>query len=136
MMIVDTWKSRLLAGNGSPLQSGAPGAELANEHWHSYFKAVAQARPGTLVSVEVARGSEARGRTREPRLLRAIGYRRSEDVVHVDAGGEARDGGVVRFFIPAPRNIRIADGGQGHEILVRDAAGTLTLIRLFHRGLA
>lgn len=134
MMSVDTWRSRLLAGTGSPLQSGAPGVELANEHWRSYFSAVARARPGTLVSVEVARGSEARGRTREPRLLRAIGYRRGEDIVHVDAGGEEHDGGIVRFFIPAPRSIRIADGGQGPEILVRDAAGTLTLIRLFHRG--
>jgi hypothetical protein len=133
MLNGENWKTRLIAGNGSPLQSGAPSVELAAEHWDAYFRAVAEASAGALVSVEVARGSDARARTRAPRPLRSIDYRRSEDVVRVDAGG-ALEEGVVRFFISGPRNIRVADGGGGLEILVRDVAGTFTLIRLFSNG--
>jgi hypothetical protein len=130
MAQIDNWKARMLDGNGSARQSGAPSVELAADHWDTYFRAVADTSQGALVSVEVARGSDARARTRAPRPLRAISYRRNEDVVTVDAGGALRED-VVRFFIAGPRSIRVADGGDGPEILVRDVAGTFTLIRLF-----
>ena len=129
----ESWKTKLIDGIGSPLQSGVPSVELAADQWDTYFQAIADTSAGALVSVEVARGSEARARTRAPRPLRSIGYRRSEDVVRVDAGGVLEEN-VVRFFISGPRNIRVADGGDGPEILVRDVAGTLTLIRLFNPG--
>jgi hypothetical protein len=105
--------------------------KLDTELWHSYFHALARGCSGALVSVEVARSPAGNGRAHPPRALRAIGYRQSEDLIRVDAGSWGRDGGLVRFFIPAPREIRVARAGHGPEILISDAAGTETLIRVF-----
>jgi hypothetical protein len=108
--------------------------ELAADRWAEYFDAFARRSDGPLVTIEVM-SEELGDQTDVERLpLQAIGYDPKEDALEVSVGGRSpRYPVVLRHFISSPQTISIEEsGGPGpNAILVTDASGVRTLIRVF-----
>jgi hypothetical protein len=108
--------------------------ELDSGEWVEYFDSIAPRIEGLLVTIEVM--SEALGdQVDVERLpLQAIGYDRKDDVLEVAVGGRGvRYPVLLRHFIADPRAISVEESGppSPSAILVTDASGVKTLIRLF-----
>jgi hypothetical protein len=108
--------------------------ELAADRWAEYFDALAQRSDGHLVTIEVM--SEQLGdQTDVERLpLQAIGYDPKDDLLEVSVGGRStRYPVVLRHFISSPQTVSVEEvaGSSPSAILVTDASGVRTLIRLF-----
>jgi hypothetical protein len=108
--------------------------KLAAEEWVEYFDSIASSTDGQLVTIEVM--SEELGvQTDVERLpLQAIGYDPKDNVLEVAVGGRStRYPVVLRHFISNPQAISVEDVGRAapSAILVTEASGTRTLIRLF-----
>jgi hypothetical protein len=129
MEYVVDWMS--VAERGATRRRRAP-LELQQERWPEYFEALGGCSERMRVSLEVV---DERGRLdgprRRPPELRAIGYDRGQDLLELATG--AHDGGLpgLRYFIAAPRQIRVERWGARIDLLIGDASGTRTLIRLF-----
>jgi hypothetical protein len=84
-----------------------------------------------LITVEVIgvpTQTQRQGRTLRP--LHGIAYRGEADVLELMVGARPEGARVLRYFIAGPRCIHL-DGADGSSsILVNDASGTRTLIRL------
>jgi hypothetical protein len=109
--------------------------DLAADRWAEYFDALARRSGGLLVTIEVM-SEELGDQTDVERLpLQAIGYDRKDDVLEVSVGGRSpRYPVVLRHFISSPQTISVEeDSGRAGPgaILVTDATGVRTLIRLF-----
>jgi hypothetical protein len=108
--------------------------ELAAERWVEYFDAFARRGDGLLVTIEVM-SEELGDQTDVERLpLQAIGYDAKDDVLEVSVGGRStRYPVVLRHFISSPQTISVEESGplNPKAILVEEAGGTRTLIRLF-----
>ncbi|MFI4984595.1 MAG: DUF5335 family protein [Solirubrobacterales bacterium] len=108
--------------------------ELAAERWAEYFDAFARRSDGLLVTIEVM-SEELGDQTDVERLpLQAIGYDPRDNVLEVSVGGRStRYPVVLRHFIWSPQTISVegADRSSPRAILVTDASGVRTLIRLF-----
>ncbi len=108
--------------------------ELDPEQWVEYFDSIAPSIDGLLVTIEVM--SEQLGdQVDVERLpLQAIGYDPKDNVLEVSVGGRSvRYPVVLRHFISSPQTISIEESGSlsPRAILVTDAGGARTLIRLF-----
>ncbi len=108
--------------------------ELAREQWAEYFDAIAPSIGGLLVTVEVMDDQLGDQVDVERMPLQTIGYDHKDDVVEVAVGGRGvRYPVVFRHFIAAPQTIAVEESAESDPsaILVTDAGGTRTLIRLF-----
>jgi hypothetical protein len=108
--------------------------QLPAEKWVEYFDSIASRVEGLPVTIEVM--SEQLGdQTDVERLpLQAIGYDPRDNVLEVSVGGRStRYPVVLRHFISSPQAISVEDSGplRPSAILVEDASGVRTLIRLF-----
>jgi uncharacterized protein DUF5335 len=108
--------------------------ELAAEGWVEYFDSIAPSIEGLLVTIEVM--SEALGDQLDvERLpLQAIGYDPKDNMVEIAVGGRGtRYPVLLRHFISSPQTISVEESGplNPRAILVTDASGVRTLIRLF-----
>lgn len=108
--------------------------ELAAERWVEYFDSIAPSIEGLLVTIEVM--SEQLGdQTNVERLpLQAIAYDHNDNMLEIAVGGRGpRYPVVLRHFISRPQKIAVEESGQPtpSAILVTDASGDRTLIRLF-----
>jgi Family of unknown function (DUF5335) len=111
--------------------------ELGTEDWAGYFGSIAASIDGMLVTIEVM--SEQLGdQVDVERLpLQAISYDPKDDVLDVSVGGRgARYPVLLRHFISSPKTVSVeeSDALSPSAILVTDASGTRTLIRLFERA--
>ncbi|MGA2319186.1 MAG: DUF5335 family protein [Solirubrobacteraceae bacterium] len=108
--------------------------ELATEKWVEYFDAIAEGVEESLVTIEVM-SEELGDQTDVTRLpLQAIGYDPKDDVLEISVGGRSVHYPVVlRHFISAPRTISVEESSPLRPVsmLVTDASGVRTLIRLF-----
>jgi hypothetical protein len=108
--------------------------ELAAERWVEYFDAIATRVEGLLVTIEVM-GEQLGDQLEVERLpLQVIGYDHNDNVLEVAVGGRGpRYPVVLRHFISSPQTISVEEAGRGtpSAILVTDASGDRTLIRLF-----
>ncbi|MGA2453149.1 MAG: DUF5335 family protein [Solirubrobacteraceae bacterium] len=108
--------------------------ELAAERWAEYFDSIAPSVEGLLVTIEVM-SEELGDQTDVERLpLQTIGYDHKDNVLEVGVGGRTpRFPVVLRHFISSPQTIAVEESGQPapSAILVTDASGDRTLIRLF-----
>jgi len=108
--------------------------ELAAERWAEYFDAIAPSLEGLLVTVEVM-NDEIGDQVDVERLpLQTIGYDHKDDVLEIAVGGRTpRYPVMLGHLIARPQTIAIEESGQlaPNAILVTDAEGTRTLIRLF-----
>jgi Family of unknown function (DUF5335) len=108
--------------------------QLGAEKWVEYFDSVAPSIDGLLVTIEVM--SEQLGdQVDVERLpLQAINYDPKDDVLEISVGGRSvRYPVLLRHFISSPQTISIEESGplSPSAILVTDAGGVRTLIRLF-----
>ncbi len=112
---------------------GATERELQVQEWPGYFGWIAFASSRMLAAVEVVDecvGVDVPLRVWRP--LRAINYDAEEDVLTLAVGGEG-DGArclPLRYFVYAPRMVSVTEATDAWAILVKDATGTRTLIRL------
>ena len=108
--------------------------ELKAEKWVEYFDSIARRIDGHLVTIEVM-SEELGDQTDIERLpVQAIGYDPKDNMLEVSVGGRGvRYPVVLRHFISDPQTISIEESGQlaPKAILVTDASGVRTLIRLF-----
>jgi hypothetical protein len=104
-----------------------PITEVLAEAWPSFFGALTACSEELLGTVTVV-GSHAPAYSRRP--LREITYSSDEDVLALTVGFPSGVG-ELRYFIRAPRRIRMAHNEGATELLVEEAGGTLTLICLF-----
>jgi hypothetical protein len=108
--------------------------ELSADSWAEYFDSIAKSVEGLLVTVEVM-NEELGDQTDVERLpLQTLGYDHKDEVFEVAVGGRGtRYPVLLRHFIANPRTIGIEDDGPPtpSAVLVTDAGGTRTLIRLF-----
>jgi hypothetical protein len=108
--------------------------QLPAEQWVEYFDSITPRVEGLLVTIEVM-SEELGDQTDVEQLpLRAIGYDRKDDVLEVAVGGRGtRLPVVLRHLISGPQAISVEDSGplNPSAILVEDASGVRTLIRLF-----
>jgi hypothetical protein len=108
--------------------------QLPAEKWVEYFDSIAPRIEGLLVTIEVM--SEQLGdQTDVERLpVQAIGYDPKDDLLEVSVGGRStRYPVVLRHFISSPQAISVEDSPplSPSAILIEDASGARTLIRLF-----
>lgn len=99
--------------------------------WHECLEDIARANHGAPVSVEVLGASDAGERVERRRALRGMSFRHAEDVLELCVGAQPSGAGALRYFIPAPRRMEVRREGERLEIVVWDALGTRTLIRLY-----
>ena len=108
--------------------------QLGLERWAEYFDALSASSDGSLVTIELM-SQELGDQIDVERLpLQAIGYDPGNDVLEVAAGGrDSRNPVVLRHFISGLKEISIEESGSStpSAILVTDASGLRTLIRLF-----
>ncbi len=108
--------------------------ELGAEKWMEYFDSITPSTDGLLVTIEVM--SEQLGDQVEvERLpLQAISYDPKDNMLEVSVGGRGvRYPVLLRHFISSPQTISVeeSDPLSPRAILVTDASGARTLIRLF-----
>lgn len=108
--------------------------QLGAEKWVEYFDSVAPSIDGLLVTIEVM--SEQLGdQVDVERLpLQAINYDPKDNMLEISVGGRSvRYPVLLRHFISSPQTISIEGSGplSPSAILVTDADGVRTLIRLF-----
>jgi hypothetical protein len=108
--------------------------ELGAEKWLEYFDSVASSIDGMLVTIEVM--SERLGdQVDVERLpLQAISYDPKDNMVEISVGGRGvRYPVMLRHFISSPQTVSVeeSDPLSPRAILVTDASGVRTLIRLF-----
>jgi hypothetical protein len=105
--------------------------QLPTSNWVEYFISIALSRDRWLATVELP-PQPLNGDDTEPgRRLHAIGYDPNTDELEIRVGGGPRRSSPLRYFISAPRTITIEQFQHGKAILVDDASGVRTLIRLF-----
>ena len=109
-------------------------SELGAESWVEYFDSIAPSIEGLLVTIEVM--SEALGDQLDvERLpLQTIGYDPKDNMLEVAVGGRGvRYPVLLRHFISSPQTISVEESAPLNPtaILVTDASGVRTLIRLF-----
>ena len=131
MVHLDGWMQTTIARQRLRYRAHEAAAELEAERWSEYFETIAHDVAGVLATLEVVPGSHDEHTTRLPQELHAIGYCPSEDVLEL-AVAIAGHRASVRYFIPGPRRIRLEQSDDRADILVEDASGTATLIRLFN----
>src|SRR5215472_16918295 len=112
--------------------------EPERSSWPKYFDSVTASIEGTLVTVEVM-GEQLGDQTDVERLpVQAISYDPRDDVLEVAVGGRGtRYPVVLRHFVSSPTAISVEETPEGgpSAILVTDAGGVRTLIRLFEPGM-
>jgi hypothetical protein len=105
--------------------------KLPSSNWVEYFISIALSRDRWLATVELPPQPLNADDTEPGRRLHAIGYDPSADELEIRVGGGPRRSSPLRYFISAPRAITIDQFQHGRAILVDDASGVRTLIRLF-----
>jgi Family of unknown function (DUF5335) len=111
--------------------------DLKGRHWADYFGSIACQNGGVLATVEVLCEPlplQANGNRRRP--LREARYDLDADVLELLIGGSQATERSVRYFISAPRTVSVAEWEGGRAIVVQDASGARTLIRLFNANAA
>ncbi len=108
--------------------------QLTAGSWTEYFDSIASRIDGQLVTIEVM-SQELGDQTDVERLpLKAIGYDHKDDTLEVSVGGRGpRYPVVFRHFISSPQTISVQESSplSPEAILITDASGVRTLIRLF-----
>jgi len=108
--------------------------ELGAEKWMEYFDSLTPSVEGMLVTIEVM-SEELGDQVDVERLpLQSIGYDPKDNMLEVAVGGRGVGHPVLaRHFISSPQTISIEGSGSltPTAILVTDASGVRTLIRLF-----
>jgi hypothetical protein len=108
--------------------------ELDANRWAEYFDSMAPNLEGLHVTIEIM-SDELGDQTEAEQLpLQTIGYDHRDDVLEIAVGGRGlRYPVVLRHFISSPQQITIEEssGSTPSAILVTDASGVRTLIRLF-----
>jgi hypothetical protein len=105
--------------------------ELAGREWLEYLESLA-CDDEVLVTLNVVDGELAAPRV--VRHLRSIAYDRGADMLEIVADGCIVGDAALRYFIASPRRIKLAGPADAGAILVEDAEGVRTLIRLFSLG--
>ena len=108
--------------------------ELGAERWMEYFDSIAPSIEGQLVTIEVMSETLGDQHDVERLPLQSMGYDRKDDVLEVAVGGRgARYPVLLRHFISNPQTISVEESRplNPSAILVTDAGGVRTLIRLF-----
>jgi len=108
--------------------------ELDADRWHEYFDSLSSSIEGMLVTIEIM-GEDVGDQTDVERMpLQAISYDPKDDVLEVALGGRGvRYPIVLRHFISSPQTISVEESSSitPTAVLVTDAEGVRTLIRLF-----
>jgi Family of unknown function (DUF5335) len=108
--------------------------QLDAEKWAEYFDSIAPGIDGLLVTIEVMSEQLGDQLDVEQLPLQAIGYDPKDDVLEVAVGGRGiRYPVLLRHFISNPRTVSVEESSplSPTAILVTDASGVRTLIRLF-----
>jgi Family of unknown function (DUF5335) len=107
--------------------------QLGAEEWVEYFDSIAPSIDGMLVTIEVMSGQLGDQVDVERLPLQAINYDPKDNMLDISVGGRsARYPVVLRHFIANPQTISVElSGPRPSAILVTDADGVRTLIRLF-----
>ncbi len=108
--------------------------ELGAEKWAAYFDSLTPSIEGKLVTIEVMNEELGDQLDVERLPLQAIGYDPKDKMLEVAVGGRGvRHPTLSRHFISSPQTITIEGSGSltPAAILVTDAVGVRTLIRLF-----
>jgi hypothetical protein len=102
--------------------------------WVEYFDVLAPSLEGLLVTIEVMSEQLGDQIDVERLPLQTIGYDHKDKVLEIAVGGRGvRYPVLLRHFIYNPQTISIAESGSERPsaILITDAGGVRTLIRLF-----
>jgi hypothetical protein len=102
--------------------------ELPGVEWLEYFDSFSSVEHGVLVSVVVIHGRSVERHAQ--RRLKAIGYDPGSNTLEIVAHGCNASESTLRYFIDTPRRIAVGQGDGTGAILVEDAGGIRTLIRL------
>lgn len=112
--------------------------ELERADWSAYFDSIASNIEGMLATIELM-GEQLGDQTDVERLpVQAIGYDPRDDVLEIAVGGRGtRYPVVLRHFVSKPTAISVEEPLEGRPsaILVTDASGLRTLVRLFEPGM-
>jgi hypothetical protein len=108
--------------------------ELGADRWVGYFDSLTPSIEGSLATIEIM-SDELGDQTDVERLpLQAITYDHNDNALEISVGGRGPRYPVqLQHFISSPQTISIegSDETRPRAILVTDAEGVSTLIRLF-----
>jgi hypothetical protein len=102
--------------------------------WARRLQTVARERAGAATTVELL---PAPGNGRQAGLpLLSIGYDPAADTLEIAVGrGQARHP-LLRYFLAGPRRLELGEDGRELRIVVEDAQGARTLVRIGAGGVA
>jgi hypothetical protein len=112
-----------------PIRTGI--LELDVAEWVEYFNSLAVGDGRWLATVELSPQPLNGQQSDSGRRLHAISYDTSVDELEIRVGGGPRRSSPVRYFVSSPHTITLEEFPHGRAILVDDARGVRTLIRLF-----
>jgi len=121
-------------GTPTPGESGALTTprplQLRAEGWPEYFRLLERESSYLSATVEVVRNSTLNGGAAR-RPVREIRYDARLRLLELAVGAAAEGELPVRYFVCDPRAIRVLELDEVIAILVEDARGVCTLIRLY-----
>jgi hypothetical protein len=103
---------------------------LEGQRWAQYFGSLSLQDGGVLARIEVIRDRVTSPIDGRHRPLRAISYDDATDVLEFAMLGRSAAEAPLRYFIHAPRTIRVSESSDARTIVVEDASGLRTLIDL------
>jgi hypothetical protein len=105
--------------------------KLCNEDWHEYFNSIALNRESLLATVALPVGRVNSRPDDRRRQLHSIRYDSTADEIEVVVAYGALGEAALRYFVSGPRSIIVQEFDHTKVIVVDDASGAQTLIRLF-----
>lgn len=109
--------------------------ELAPPIWTDYFATVTLEDAGALTQVQAV--SDARpphAGVAIARPLRDISFDGDRHLLELSVGGASADRPAVRYFVDDPRRVTAIEAADARTILVLDAHGLRTLVRLVRQA--
>ncbi len=99
-----------------------------------FFDSIARERERFLATVTHAPELAETAALALSRPLRWIAYNGFTDEIEVAVGRGRNEGAVLRYFLSAPRLVRVEDQRHAKLIHIEDGGGLRAMIHLFDRG--
>jgi hypothetical protein len=104
--------------------------EVARSEWADYFAALSALAAGARTTVEVLPCASAAHGVAPDWVLQGCRYDSAEDLLELTLLAAGTMNPALRCFVSAPREVIARESQLERPILVRDAAGAQTLVRL------
>jgi len=112
------------------LQLSTQAVELDTRDWDAYLGTIAGDGKSVTARITIEAGGKRGESSAVGWPLLAIRYDANADELEVHVGRDASGGAGLRYFVSAPRAIRVHEDDGARTLIIDDAGGVHTLIHL------